>query len=290
MSAKPHRDTPITMRPHHMLCLYCLKGGGDPPDRERAGLDDILKRIEEDRNTIIKLDTAFNCMGGPTTFPDRHTPETRRKDLQVLRDLNLVPDATRSAYWMIHRWIPEHIPSLEGICRLQNPEWSDWEGCPVAETGAYEKGIEAGLCRERTEEEMQQAKRESVQMMEETDRMQIRAHHLLCMMCYYGSGKDEPLAADNLWEAILRIACDPEVEIELIEGACMICPPCPGYDPERGICDTGCGLRDRLKDLNTFQILGFKPGDVVTGREVYDLIWERIPDVNAVCANRDDPV
>jgi len=78
---------------------------------------------------------------------------------------------------------------------------------------------------------------------------------------------------------------NPEIEVELIEGACMVCPPCHGWDPQRNICDAACGLRDRLKDLNTFQKLGLAPGDVRTARELHNLIWERITDIGAICGH-----
>jgi hypothetical protein len=276
---------PVKVRPHHLMCLHCLKGGGDPPDRETANLDGLLAELEADRNTLLTLETAFDCMGGPTTFPTKHDPATRRKDLQVLRALNLVPDETRCAFWMLGTWMPDKLPTLEGICELGGESGPAWKECPVAYTGAYEKGLAAGIVKQRTKEEMEAAKKASCEEMYAAERLRIRAHHLLCMMGYYGSGREEPLAADNLYEAIVIMRENPEIEVELIEGACMICPPCSGYDPGREICDAGCALRDRLKDLNTFQVLGLQPGDVRTARELYDLIWERIPDIRAICEN-----
>ncbi len=275
----------ITMRPHHLMCLHCLKGGGAPPDCACAGLEQKLEQIEADRNTLITLETAFDCMGGPDTFPGKYDPATRRKDLQVLRALNLVPGATRSAYWLIGLWLPKLLPTLEGICRLGGTSGPGWEECPVAGSDAYEKGMEAGIIASRSMKEMQQAKAESCAEIETTDRLRIRAHHLLCIMCFYGRELEEPLAEDNLWEALVKIRENPDVEIELIEGACMICPPCTIYDPQRGICDGLCSLRDRLKDLNTFWKLGLQPGDVLTAREVYDLIFERIGDIREICGN-----
>ncbi len=276
---------PVGVRPHHLMCLYCLKGGGDPPDREKADLDGLLAEIEEDRNTLLTLQTAFDCMGGPTTFPTKHDPATRRKDLQVLRALNLVPDETRCAFWMLGTRLPQSIPTLEGICELGGESGPAWKQCPLAYTGAYEKGLEAGIIPDRPKDEMPRAKEESVEEMERLGRLRIRAHHLLCMMCFWGRHHDEPLEVDNLYEAVEAIRENPDIEIELIEGACMICPPCTGYDPGREICDAMCALRDRLKDLNTFHLLGLKPGDVISGHDVYELIWERIPDIKMVCEN-----
>ena len=49
--------------------------------------------------------------------------------------------------------------------------------------------------------------------------------------------------------------------------------------------DAGCGLRDRLKDLNTLYVLGLESGAVLTARQVFDLIYDRIPDIRAICGN-----
>jgi len=281
--AATHGDECVTLRPHHLMCLYCLKGGGDPPDREEWKLDEVLEKIGKDRNLLITLQTAFNCIGGPTTQPTMYDPATRRKDMQVLQKLNLAPGDTRSAYWLLELAIRRFIPNLWGICNLGGETGPAWKECPVAHTEAYHQGIEAGIAPLRSEEEKAEAKRVSCEEIEKCGRLRIRAHHLLCIMAFWGRYLDEPIAADNLWEPLVRMRENPDIEIELIEGACQVCPPCGVYDPKRGICDGGCGLRDRLKDLNTFQRLGLAPGDVRTARELYDMIWARITDIRQIC-------
>ncbi|NLJ35094.1 MAG: hypothetical protein GX358_02475, partial [candidate division WS1 bacterium] len=67
--AATHGEPCITLRPHHLMCLFCLKGGGNPPDREEWKLDEALEAIEQDRNLMITLQTAFNSMGGPSNQP-----------------------------------------------------------------------------------------------------------------------------------------------------------------------------------------------------------------------------
>jgi hypothetical protein len=284
----PHVD--LTMRPHHLMCLFCLRGGGDPPDREAADLDAKLEAIQKDRNLLIRLKTAFDCIGGPTTFPEQYDPATRRKDLQVLRALNLVPDSIRNARELLMRWLPKDVPHLEGICRLERQSGPAWQECPVARSDAYQKGLEEGIIVLREAEEKARAKEESCAEIASTGRLQVRPHHLLCILCAYGGGMREPLVEDNLWEVLVRSRENPDVEIELIEGACMVCPPCTGYDPERGICDAGCGLRDRLKDLNTFYMLGLQHGDVLPARQLWALLFDKIESLADICDNPDGVV
>ena len=277
----------LTMRPHHMMCLFCLQGGGNPPDRESAKLDEQLRIIREDRNVLITLETAFDCMGGPITFPDKYDPATRRKDLQVLRALNMVPGATRNARELFHRWIPENIANLEGICQLGGESGPAWKECPEAHSGAYEKGLEEGIIIFRDPVQKEQSKVDSCDEIMTADRLRVRPHHLCCILCAYGGGMRAPLVQDNLWEILVRSREDPDIEVELIEGACMICPPCHGYDPDKEICDAGCGLRDRLKDLNTFQKLGLQHGDVLPARELWALLFEKLEKLSDICDNPD---
>lgn len=278
-----HGEPCVVLRPHHLLCLFCLRGGGEPPDRQEWQLDEVLGRIGEDRNLLVTLETAFNCMGGPTNEPQRFDPATRRKDLQVLQKLNLAPGDTRPAHWLLKDYLPKYVASLAGICDLGGQSGPAWPECPDCRTGAYARGVEAGVIPQRSPEQMARDKQQSCAEIAETDRLRIRPHHLLCIMCFWGREVDAPIEADNLWEPLVRMRDNPDIEVELIEGACMVCPPCHGWDPQRNICDTTCGLRDRLKDLNTLQALGLAPGDVRTARELYDLIWERVTDIRDIC-------
>jgi hypothetical protein len=283
--AATHGQDCISLRPHHLLCLFCLKGGGEPPDRAAWQLDEALRRMAANRNLMVTLETAYDCMGGPTNQPERYDPATRRKDLQVLQQLNLSPGDTRPAHWLLRDYVPKLLPTLWNICDLGGETGPAWQECPECRTGAYAKGIKDGVIPLRTAEEMECSKQESCAELASADRLRIRPHHLLCIMCFWGTATDAPIPGDNLWEPLIRMRDNPELEVELVEGACMVCPPCHGWDPERNICDTLCGLRDRLKDLNTLQKLGLAPGEVRTARELYDLIWERITDIRHICAN-----
>ena len=74
--------------------------------------------------------------------------------------------------------------------------------------------------------------------------------------------------------------------IELVPGPCMICPPCKGYDPDSGLCDASfaMGLRDQKKDLDTLQLLGLDYGAVLPAWQLLQLLYERIPEQQKVCA------
>lgn len=275
----------VSLRPHHLLCLFCLRGGGKPPDTEERGLEEVLRRIGQDRNLLVTLETGVNCMGGPTNEPERYDPATRRKDLQVLQKLNLAPGDTRPAHWLLRDSIPRFCKSLQGICDLGGQSGPAWPECSECRSGAYGRGLEAGVVPLRAPEDMARDKAQSCAEIASCDRLRLRPHHLLCIMCFWGTETDAPIPGDNLWEPLIRMRENPEIEVELVEGACLVCPPCHGWDPQRNICDTSCGLRDRLKDLNTLQRLGLAPGDVRTARELYDLIWERIPDIREICGH-----
>lgn len=284
-SAATHGEECLTVRPHHLMCLFCRRGGGTPPDLEAWGLDEVLARIAANRNVLLTLQTAFNCMGGPGNEPTLYDPATRRKDLQVLQQLNLAPGDTRPAHWLLRDYVPKYLPTLWNICDLGGATGPAWSECPECRTGAYQKGLQATIVPLRPAAEMDECKRWSCEQVETTERLRIRPHHLLCIFDFWGTHTDAPISGDNLWEPLIRMRDNPDIEVELVEGACMVCPPCHGWDPEHNTCDTLCGLRDRLKDLNTFQKLGLAPGDVRTARELYDLIWERITDIRQICGN-----
>lgn len=284
--AATHGEECVRLRPHHLLCLFCLQGGGLPPDGPDWGLAQVLARVAADRNLMISLQTACNCMGGPANQPALYDPATRRKDLQVLQRLNLAPGDTRPAHWLLRDAVPRFMPDLQGICDLGGQTGPTWAECPECRTGAYGHGHQAGVIPPRPSLEMAECKRRSREEIAASPRLRIRPHHLLCIVCFWGSGTDAPIAADNLWEPLVRMRDQPEIEVELVEGACMVCPPCHGWDPKRNICDTTCALRDRLKDLNVLQTLGLAPGEVRPARQLYELIWERIPDVQVICGKR----
>ena len=64
----------------------------------------------------------------------------------------------------------------------------------------------------------------------------------------------------------------------------MACDCCDGFHPETGRCVHDGGLiRDYKKDLDVFQKLGLMPGDTMKARELFDLLFERIPSTRDIC-------
>ena len=129
--------------------------------------------------------------------------------------------------------------------------------------------------------------------MYETETLSIRPHHLMCMACFHDGRKTcEPDEEDNRFEAIDIIQKNPDIPITLKRGCCMICPPCGSYDPQSGFCVGGHGMsiRDQKKDLDVLQLLGLKYGDTLPARQLYCMLFERIPSTRMVCAYGDGVV
>ena len=138
---------------------------------------------------------------------------------------------------------------------------------------------------------MTQAKKESAKAIYEAERLFIRPHHFMCMTCFYGANMDNmaPIEEDNLYEAIIAIQKNPDIPVTPIQGPCMICPPCPYYDPKTNWCylHVGIGMRDEKKDLDVLQALGLKYGDTMPAREFLALLYERFPSTKMICGYRD---
>lgn len=274
----------IEAEPRRLLCMNCMRGGGKAECMDKYHIAELWRKISETPETHLTLVGAFDEMGARTERFDKQTPAERRKDLDVLQRLGLCFGDTRSARDLFNR-IAENIACLDGICRYPRNPYGVWAECELADGKSYAKGNKPLRCAQ-TPEEMASQKIRSCRDIAETDRIVIRAHHLLCIICFVGGGGNKPLPMDNLYEAWVKFRENPDILVTLVEGAgeCCICPPCDNYMPERGLCVSGCHLRDRKKDLDTFVALGLSPGDTLTARELYRRIHERIPRVTAICS------
>jgi len=281
----------LVIRPHHLLCTVCLRGGCDSPPPGKERIQGILDRIK--RNSEISI--SLECPIHPLYYQDIISKESfkdvkgelysRKKDLDVLQKLGLISGSSRPA-WYLYKLLLERIPNIEGICAYDAVTSAEWEGCPHARSGYYERARKEGVglfMPQRSEEEMQKAKEESVERIYHDKRLFIRPHHLMCVTCFHGRGGSAPLKEDNLYEVLRRIQEDPDTPITLVEGCCMICPPCPAYNPESHLCDTTCQIRDYKKDLDVFQKLGLAPGATVKAKDLYALLFERIPSSMDIC-------
>ena len=99
-----------------------------------------------------------------------------------------------------------------------------------------------------------------------------------------------PFVEDNLPEFLERVLTrTPDVPVTLVRGAdWAMCAPCPSRVPALNACVTGRfssgGLYNEMKDLNVLQALGLTYGTTMKARDLFRLIFEKIPGGYGVCA------
>jgi len=284
----------LHVRPYELLCVICRLGQSraSRPGEER--LDAILQAVRREPCLPLTLrcnvDTVCRYQNPGL---DQDTPEgplfNRKRDLDILQKLGLVPGDTRPANELFFR-IFERIPTCMGICAYDGATSPLWAGCPQASQGGYEKGHALGLAAvipPRPAAERQGAKEESVRRIYAAPRLFIRPHHLLCIACFHaGRQHPEPIEADNLAEIIEVVQKNPEIPITLRPGPCMVCMPCDCYDPATDQCvgRNGRSLRDDKRDLDTLQRLGLAYGDTLPARDLFRRVFQMIPSTRDVCA------
>lgn len=271
--------TPLQVRAHDLIGLVCLNGGGQPPHMT-VDLPGVFEQIKAQPQVPVTVTSTFDCNGGPYQFPREDNAYQRRMDMHVLERLLLVPGDTRRA-WELFRRMKANLPTLDGICVFEEPteKWPNW---PQEALEAYQRGLQE-LPYPQDREQMAEQKRISVAEIEQMDQIFLRPHHFMCIMCFAGGGGNAPLEVDNLYEVLMKMKQNPDIKVTLIEGACMVCPPCHGWEPRSGTCLAGCGLRDHRKDLDTLQLLDLLPGDTLTARELFQRFTERIPSATLIC-------
>lgn len=271
---------PVPVRARGLLGLVCLREGVAAPNMP-AGLDELLKSILACTHLPLTLTSSVDWNGGPYQFPRGDTPYERRLDLCVLQRLGLGPGDTRPARHLF-TYLAEVARDLKGIAVFDNPT-ENWPNWPAEAVAAYEQGIKTAWPLPQDEAAAAAMKVKSVAELEAADHLYLRPHHLGCILCKYGTGMNGPLSADNLWEPLQKMIANPDIPVTLVEGDCMVCPSCASFDPQSGSCVAACGLRDRLKDLDTFRFLGLLPGDTLPAREFLKLFRERIRDMGEIC-------
>lgn len=285
----------LTIRAHQLLGLVCRLGGADCPVLSDERAAELLGVIGRDPSAAIRLmsdvdEVAHYTKLGDGGFAgiDREALLNRKRDLDVLQRLGLAPGDTRRARYL-YELLLDRVPTPDGICAYDTP---GWEGCALARSGAYESVREKGwtaIVHMRSEREREEYRRRNVEQIEHGDRLFIRSHHLMCIACGYPGGEgDTPRPNDTIYEILQRIKRDPDIPITLIEGTCQVCDCCDGFVPENGRCVHGGGLiRDYKKDLDCFQKLGLWPGDTLPARELFALVFERVPSTRDVCGYGD---
>jgi len=294
------------LRPFHLLCLFCARAGEIPAPqrcliaqaadaiRQRPDLPVTLRCRAQDVYAYQDVD-----LGAPASSrqPLPSIEFQRKRDLDILQKLDLPPGATLPARTLLHR-VRKAITTTAGLCGYEGSHSDTWQGCPLAFSGQFERGVAmdlAGVIPPRPPEELQREKAASVAAMEAADALRIRPHVMMCAVCNYGQneGHPEPLAADNIVEFIAIIRQRPDdVAVVMAPGAdWMICAPCPRRVPELNACVNVAGsggLSNEKRDLDLLQILDLQYEDSLPAREMLRLLFARVADTTAVC-RRDNP-
>ncbi|MBP8954839.1 MAG: hypothetical protein KBI47_20785 [Armatimonadetes bacterium] len=285
-------DAPkIVIKARQLPAVACRLGGADCPILGKNQARAILEVLQSDPTATIRLTSDADCAPHYTMLDDedfrrqnREAVFNRKRDLDVLQKLGLCPGDTRRARYL-YELLFSRVETLCGICAFDTP---GWEGCPYARDGIYEdvrsRGWQA-VVHARSPEEMARAREENVDAIFHGDRIFMRPHHIMCLACWYNGGQASGLRPnDTLAEILERVRTDPKVPVTLVEGTCMACHCCDGFDPPTGRCVHSGGLiRDYKKDLDCFQMLGMYPGDTLPADEMFALIFERVGSTRDVC-------
>lgn len=299
---------------HHLLCAVCVVGGcKDPPAGIRT-INRIIRTTRAHPAAPLRLladievcrahyNDVYSGGGRRTGVPDFRPRQRdivgRFRDLWVMRRLGLRPNAVHPALDVIKRLF-SRIKSLEGICYQRRKSSDNWPECPHARKGYFKKvrgngkyDVRLGeklegkgpyaLLPIRTRAEMRQAKKESCKTIAEADRLFVRAHHLMCILCSWAAGHLEtPLAEDNLQEVLARMREDPDISVTVTEGCCMVCDPCPHYWADGNLC-LHSEIKDQLKDLLVFRKLDLRPGATLKAGDLYKLLFRRVKSPKEIC-------
>lgn len=278
----------IEIRPYHLIATACVLGGIGCPLHGRDIVNELIRLARKDPTLRIKLVSGVDEIPYYKDQVDKQNVFNKKRDLDILQRLGLIPgDIRRSRY--LFELLFQRIETPKGICSFDT---DGWEGCPYASSGAYEsvrnKSFSA-IVYLRGNEERKQYKESSVKEIMNLRTLYIRPHHLMCMCCHYNGGDGgRPSENDNLYELLKRIQEKPDINITLVEGCCMVCDPCDGYDPKTGRCVHGGGLiRDYKKDLDVLQKLGLMPNATMKAKELIELMFDKIHSTKEICGYGD---
>ncbi|MCM8760425.1 MAG: DUF1284 domain-containing protein [Candidatus Omnitrophica bacterium] len=298
----------IIVSPSEALCLICQLGK-EPDGPSDSRLKEILQAVGKNPDIPVTL----RCKAGDIfSFQDlegEKSLSTRRRDLEILRKLDIPPGITLTARILFIR-ILKRIRNLKNICFFngkvlcENATKRYYEksrmtqlsfttlscgeyGKSIASQEAKRQGIRIVIS-PRTPEDLERGKKESLKAMYDAKKTGIRSrpHILLCAVCQYGRNVQPGQAYDNLPEMIRLILKEPDVKITLVEGAdWMMCGPCPSWTKENNCVNVfgRNGLSNQLRDMRVLQILGLDYGTTMNGRELYRLIFEKISSTLQTC-------
>ena len=282
----------VEIAARQLLGTVCVGGGADCPlFKKKEDALEVLELVKQNPAVSIRLTSDADRVPHYSMLEDEDFARLnragvldRKRDLDVLQRLGLSPGDVRRARYL-YELLLKHVETPDGICAHDTP---GWEGCDLARGGAYESVREKGwkeIVYDRTEQDMSEARRESIERIRTDEVLNVRPHHLMCMSCWVGSSGGDGERSNDTLDAIWRRICDdPDLKIRLVEGNCEACHCCDGYHAESTRCvHTGGLLRDYKKDLDVFQRIGKMPGDIVNAREILEVIYEEVTDTTEVC-------
>ena len=301
---KSETQMPLILRPYQLLCTICSLGEEGKGSLKKY---EKYKKIQDAVRKNPDIPITLVCNAGPLyTYQDSGTKEdtpegeefNRKRDLDVLQILDLALGCTLPARALFTTLL-KGVSTVSGICGYNTVTGEAWKGCPEAVSGNYERGYEKAikttwysklsnvLVTPRTEEEMAQEKKKSLQELYSASVVTIRPHILVCAVCQYGAGLRPPFKEDNLPELLeLILNRNTDILIKMTHGAdWMMCAPCPGRNPELNSCTHVLGsgeLDSQKRDLDLLQKLGMKFGSTMKARELYRLIFERITTTHGI--------
>jgi len=301
----------ITLRPYQLLCLICMLGERESEPAEQSHfaalnsepfweqkhmrLDSVLQTIQQEPDIPITL----RCnAGGVFHWQDPGTAEDSpegeeynlKRDLDILRVLDLAPGATLPARSLLYR-MQNHLKSVKGICGYDECSSCAWKGCAKAAAGFYERGNQIDIDEivpVRTDEQRAQVKDHSMSAVRSAKAVRVRPHLLMCAVCQYGIGVRPPFHADNLPEFLVLIREKPDTPVTMVPGAdWMMCGPCKRRDPDKGSCVNVSGLgglSNDLRDLNVLQLLDMKYGDTMPAIDLYKKLFDVVATSAPTCS------
>ena len=111
--------------------------------------------------------------------------------------------------------------------------------------------------------------------------IQLRGHHLLCLLGYRGKGYSDGFCA-NMTEIYETLRIAPQTMIEIVSGPDAICAAFPSDQPSH------CHNRTVYhKDQEILALVGMRIGDSASWTEICDAVARQIvpSDINQICAD-----
>lgn len=287
-------ESAMKLRPYQILCMVCSLGE-DPPDPTDEKLATMMEAIRKCPDMPISLvcnagDVYVYQDPGTTDDTSEGCDFNRKRDLDILQRMSWPPGTTLPAR-AVFKSILKQIPTVAGLCGYDPATSEGWTGCPKAKSGSYERGCGKGtdaIISPRDPQEMAREKKVSVEALHAANEVTIRPHILLCAVCQYGNGVRPPFQEDNLPDLLdLVLHKHPNLLIKMARGAdWMMCAPCPSRVSTLNACVNTLGsggLSNEKRDLDMLQKLGLHFGSSLPAKELYQLIFERIPTTQEIC-------